>query len=93
MKLYQWYIIQDIHMKDDKYYIVQYYGREEGFECMVCNHGRNAYCVNRYYAPDQYETWCWGKEHMPRIIKVIGKSDEQIIDNEENLKKYLDEVK
>lgn len=93
MKVYNWYIIKDIWCdgRDGEEYIVQYYGREEGFPCMICDHGNNAMCFNRYYAEDQWETWCYGKEHFPKIIKDLGKSDEQIIDNEENLNRYLKE--
>ena len=89
LKKYNWYIIKDeasdgIH---GKMYIVQYYGREEGYGCMVCNHGHNAYGFNRYYDVDQYETWFYGKEHLPKIIKDLGTSEEQIID--ENVEQYL----
>ena len=90
MKKYNWYIIQDC--LDNEKHIAQYYGREQGFECMVCEHGNNAYCFNIYYGEDQYQTWCYGKEHMPQIIKVIGASDKQIIDDEENINKYMKEV-
>ena len=87
MKKYNWYIIQDC--LDNKAHIAQYYGREQGFECMICEHGRNAYCFNIYYDEDQYQTWNYGKEHMPKIIKNLGASDEQIIDDEKNLERYL----
>jgi hypothetical protein len=91
MKKYNWYIIKETNFGENKLYIAQYYGREEGFECMVCNHGHNAYCFNVYYDYDMYQTWCYGKEHMPEIVKDLGSSREQIIDNEENLEKYLKE--
>jgi len=87
MKKYNWYIIQD--SLDNKLHVAQYYGREEGFSCMVCGHGNNAYCFNIYYGIDQYQTWCYGKEHMPRIVKELGESKEQIMD--ENIERYLGE--
>lgn len=90
MKKYNWYIIREKNFGDNNLYIVQYYGREKGFECMVCEHGNNAFGFNRYYDYDQYESWFYGKEHMPEIVKDLGSSEEQIIDNKENLKKYLE---
>lgn len=92
MKKYNWYIIKERFLDGDngKMYIVQYMGREEGFGCMVCDHGNNAQCFNRYYDTDQYETWCYGKEHLPEIIKDLGASEEQIIDDgEDTIKQYL----
>lgn len=83
LKKYNWYVIKDC--LDNKEHIAQYYGREEGYECCVCNHGNNAYCFNIYYGEDQYETWAYGKEHLPQIIKELGESEKQIIDKEENL--------
>lgn len=85
MKQYNWYIIQDC--LDGKLHIAQYYGREKGFECCVCNKGTNAYCFNIYYNEDGYETWGYGKEHLPKIIKDLGTSDRTIID--ENVDNYL----
>ena len=85
MKKYEWYVIKDC--LDNKMHIAQYYGREEGFECCVCNHGNNAYCFNVYYDEDGYETWSYGKEHFPEIIKKLGKSEKTIID--ENVEQYL----
>ena len=91
MKIYNWYIVEDCLFNEKM--IVQYYGREEGFECLVCGKGNNAYCFNRYYDQDQYETFSYGKEHMPKIIKDLGKSDKQIFDTKENIEMFLKEVK
>lgn len=85
MKLYNWYIIKDCW--DNKEHIAQYYGREKGFECCVCNKGNNAYCFNIYYTEYGYETWGFGKEHLPKIIKDLGASEDVIIDSEENIRK------
>lgn len=91
MKKYNWYIVKDT--MDNTLMIVQYYGREEHFECCVCGKGHNAYCFNRYYDQDAYETFSYGKEHMPKIIKDLGKSDKQIFDTKENIEMYLKEMK
>ena len=95
MKIYNWYIIQDIHLdgSNGAYHIAQYYGREKSFECCVCNKGHNAFCFNIYYGQDAYETWSYGREHMPKIIKELGKSDKQIFDTKENIEMLLKEVK
>ena len=89
MKKYNWYIIKDENLDglEGRMYIVQYIGREDHFECMVCNKGNKAYCFNRYYDVDQYETWSYGKEHLPKIIKDLGQSKEEIIDKE--VERYL----
>lgn len=85
MKKYEWYIIKD--SLDNKMHIAQYYGREEDFECCVCEKGHNAFAFNIYYNEDEYQTWCYGKEHMPKIIKELGKSETTIIDK--NVESYL----
>jgi len=89
MKLYDWYIIKDC--LDNEEHIAQYYGREEGFECCVCNKGNKAYCFNTYYDYDAYQTWSYGKEHMPQIIKSLGSSKEQILDTKENIERLMGE--
>ena len=85
MKKYNWYIIKD--GLDNKMHIAQYMGREKGYECCVCNKGSNAHGFNIFYDEDGWETWCYGNEHMPEIIKDLGKSEDTIID--ENIEKYL----
>lgn len=67
-------------------HIGQYIGRQKGFECMVCRKGTNAYTFNIWcwdktggHHPD-YETWSYGKEHLPEIIEDLGESSYEIID-------------
>lgn len=71
-------------MKKGKYYkfiyagllhITQYVGREKGFNCCVCGKGENAYCFNSFNTLEQYnngayETFSFGKEHLPKLIEV-----------------------
>ena len=62
--------------------IGQFVGRQEGFECCVCQKGNNAYCFNIWYDENGgYETWGYGREHLPEIIEDLGKRDEVILDN------------
>lgn len=57
-------------------HIGQYYGREPGFECCVCGKGSNAYAFNIWYDPEGgYETWGYGREHMPKIIEDLGEAE------------------
>ena len=54
-------------------HIGQYIGRQEGFECVVCGKGSNAYTFNIWHSKDgDYETWGYGKEHMPKILEAVG---------------------
>lgn len=53
-----------------------YIGKVEGFSCCVCGKGNNAYCFNVASTIEelelgQYETWGFGKEHLPSVIRVI----------------------
>lgn len=55
--------------------IGQYMGREKHFACMVCDKGNNAYCFNVFdtleeYKQNIYETYSFGKEHLPELIEV-----------------------
>ena len=59
--------------------IGQYIGNEEGFECCVCGKGNKAKCFNIWYDKNGYETWGFGKEHMPEIIEDLGEPEEPII--------------
>lgn len=85
MKKYEWYVIKDC--LDNEMHIAQYLGRTQEFECCVCGKGHNAFGFNVYYDEDGYETWCYGKEHLPQIIKKLGKSETTILD--EDVEKYL----
>ena len=56
-------------------YKAQYMGREEHFECLVCGKGNNAYCFNVFdtmekYEQGQYETFSFGKEHLPKLTEI-----------------------
>lgn len=59
--------------------IGQYMGREEGFGCCVCDKGNNAHCFNIWYCKDDYETWGFGNEHLPKLIEDLGSSDDVIV--------------
>lgn len=65
-----------------------YIGREEGFQCMICGKGENAYCFNVFQGDDTnhnptrkevedyidsigYETFAFGKEHLPKVLEEI----------------------
>lgn len=53
----------------------EYMGREEHFECLVCGKGCNAYCFNVFntleeYANGMYETFSFGKEHLPKLEEI-----------------------
>ena len=71
------------HDKNDgTEFIGQYMGREKGFECMVCGFGHIAYCFNLYHTEeswDDYETFSYGKEHLPEIIEDLGVSKKPIL--------------
>lgn len=78
LKKYGYYLIQDCF--DNKEHYAQYMGQERGFECCVCCKGNNAYCFNVFnnleeYENCMYETWPYGREHMPRIIKELTREE------------------
>lgn len=73
-----WYRIQE---QDGTQHNAQYYGREAGFECCVCGKGCNAYAFNIWYDKDGgYETWAYGREHLPTILEQVGGTEDIIID-------------
>lgn len=66
----------------DKFYLIKdgntttkakYIGRQKGFGCCVCGKGCYAHCFNIYYGDGEmdYETWGYGSEHLPEIIKEL----------------------
>lgn len=68
--------------QDGTTHIGQYYGREAGCECCVCGKGGNAYAFNIWYDKDGgYETWAYGKEHLPTILEQVGGMNDIILDN------------
>ena len=59
-------------------FISQFMGREEGYSCCVCGKGKNTYCFNVFntlveYKKDMYETFSFGKEHLPKLIEITEK--------------------
>jgi hypothetical protein len=60
-------------------YKAQYIGSDNDFECCVCGKGHKARCFNIWYnhenGVEDYETWGFGKEHMPEIIEEIDEAD------------------
>lgn len=77
LKANHWYKFKD---ETGQIHIGQFMGRCEGFECCVCGKGNNAYCFNIWNDDSDYETWGYGKEHLPEIIEDFGESNEVLID-------------
>lgn len=53
-------------------YLVQYVGRQNGFECCVCGRGENCYTFNIFesvesYRAGQWETWGFGRSHLNHV--------------------------
>ena len=53
----------------------QFMGREKNFECLVCGKGCNAYCFNVFNTKEEleqniYETFSFGKEHLPKLKEI-----------------------
>lgn len=82
-KLGNFYRIKDAHGTEA---IGEYMGRQEEFGCCICYQGNHAYTFNIYGYPGEtldnvkrryevgsYETWGYGKEHLPEILKDYGK--------------------
>ena len=63
----RWYKFND----RGEIYTGQYIGKQEGFECCVCGKGHNAYTFNIWNSDSDYETWGYGKEHLPQIIEQV----------------------
>jgi hypothetical protein len=55
----------------------EYIGTEGDFSCCICGKGHKAHCFNIYHKEEEWETWGYGKEHLPNIIEDLG--TEQII--------------
>lgn len=68
-----WYRFND----NGEIHIGLFVGRQSGFECCVCGKGCNAFTFNIHHSThDQdYETWGYGKEHLPKILEDIGEND------------------
>ena len=59
--------------------IGQYTGRDQGFECCVCDKGCKAHTFNIWYNENGYETWGFGTNHLPQILEDLGEQEEVII--------------
>lgn len=75
LKQNHWYRFKD----RENTYVGQYIGRQKGFECCVCHKGSNAYTFNIWNSETDYETWGYGKEHLPIIVEDLGLQEEVII--------------
>lgn len=64
-------------------HIGYFLGRQKGFECCVCGKGGNAYTFNIWNSNIDYETWEYGKEHLPQIIEDLGERNGIILDAEQ----------
>ena len=53
-------------------YTAQYTGRDQGFECCVCGKGCKAHTFNIWHSEFDYETWGFGRDHLPVIIEDLG---------------------
>lgn len=78
MKLIEghWYRFSDRGGTHIGYYV----GRQHGFECCVCGKGQKAYTFNIWHSFSDYETWGYGREHLPTIIEDLGERSGIIID-------------
>lgn len=52
--------------------IGEYMGTENDFECCVCGKGHKAHCFNIHYNENDYETWGYGREHLPELLEDLG---------------------
>lgn len=78
LKINHWYRFKD----SEGIHVGNYMGREEGFECCVCNKGCKAHCFNIWYDKDGgYETWGFGNDHLPEVLEDLGETEEVILDN------------
>ena len=53
-------------------YVGQYTGRDQGFECCVCGKGCKAHTFNIWNSDTDYETWGYGRDHLPKILEDLG---------------------
>ena len=85
MKLIQnhWYKFND----NGEIHIGYFLGRQPGFECCVCGKGTNAYTFNIWNSDIDYETWGYGKEHLPKDKYKIYL---QVKGELQTTKKYID---
>ena len=60
----------------------QYTGRDQGFECCVCDKGCRAYTFNLWHSDADWETWGYGPNHLPTIIEDLGDLGNDVIVDE-----------
>lgn len=61
-------------------HIGQYTGTDQGFPCCVCDKGCKAHTFNIWYNEYGWETWGFGRNHLPQIIEDLGEQEEVVID-------------
>ena len=64
-------------------HIGYYLGTDADFPCCVCDKGHKAHTFNIWYKTpncSNYETWGFGKEHMPEILEDLGEVDGLVYD-------------
>lgn len=77
LKMNHWYKFND----RGEAHIGQYMGREDGFECIVCEKGCKAHCFNIWYNENGgYETWGFGNNHLPEVLEDLGELEEVVLD-------------
>ena len=77
LTLNNWYRFKEM---DGTEHVGQYTGNDQGFECCVCGKGCKARTFNIWNSEDDWETWGYGRDHMPEILEDLGTSDEVIVD-------------
>lgn len=78
LEINYWYRFME---PDNNIYVGQYVGRQKGFECCVCGKGSNTYTFNIWNSETDYETWGYGKEHLPEILEDLGNYEGIIVNN------------
>lgn len=61
-------------------HIGQYTGNDQGFECCICNKGCKAHTFNIWYNENGWETWGFGRKHLPQIIEDLGEQETILVD-------------
>ena len=80
LKVGHWYKFKDTY-GDGSQHIGQYMGNTQEFECCICGKGHKAHEFNIWYDPEGgYETWAYGREHLPKLIEDLGDQEQEIMD-------------
>ena len=77
LTLNHWYKFKE---QDGGEHVGQYTGNDQGFECCVCGKGCKAHTFNIWHSAVDWETWGYGRDHMPEILEDLGERDEAIVD-------------